>query len=319
MIPENLDLNGCNIVLITLDSLRWPGVAEIAKIPYLRKTLGEIYPAFPQSGYTLASHVAIYGGHIPTKIGSALPYYTPTARHPFRICCGPARDKGKKVGLLLQGNSIIEGLKKLGFYVFGTGGVSQFSTGSFLTVAYPWDKFTYYGTPMDEEPMEERALTTFPLSHIGEICENLKNRNQWFFFMNSPEFHYPYDYGEGIPKEILPILPNLYRTLSYRSLLPDPGYDKAAYEKKIADFDTLAPFAEKLKNMQRVALEVVDAKLNVLFDGLKSISQRPVVIIVCGDHGENFGETWDLTGKPCYGHLRFTKEVMTVPLGMGVL
>ena len=63
--------------------------------------------------------------------------------------------------------------------------------------------------------------------------------------------------------------------------------------------------------MQIEALESIDYKLGQLFDFLP----KETFVVICGDHGENFGEYF--AGKRRWGHLFPSPEVMEVPLVMG--
>ncbi|HUW21760.1 MAG TPA: sulfatase-like hydrolase/transferase [Candidatus Bathyarchaeia archaeon] len=245
-------------------------------------------------------------GHLPSIASALEPYYNEVARQPFRITTGPARDAGKGCGILFDGNNVIEGFRQLGFHVLGVGGVSQFSTGSFLRTAFPWSKFFYFGPDMDEEPLTERKPETFPLNHVEEIVSHLGKyvgrHGQWFLFINCPEPHYPYDWGEGIPEEVHAVFSTLSQGLNLRS-------QKLSATTKLV----LAAQAKNLHQMQINGLEALDPKFGQLFDGLRSITSREIFVFVTGDHGENFGED-DL-----YGHMHPTKECMSVPLWMGVL
>ena len=61
--------------------------------------------------------------------------------------------------------------------------------------------------------------------------------------------------------------------------------------------------------------EYVDSKLGQLLSALPK--ERGILVVVCGDHGENFGEYF--AGKPRWGHLFPSPEVMEVPLVIGEL
>ena len=133
-------------------------------------------------------------------------------------------------------------------------------------------------------------------------------KDKWFLFINCPETHYPYDWGEGIEEEIqLRAFPALKQALNLRSLVAPP---------KVGE--ELEPYSLKLHEMQKRGVEVMDQKIGGLFLKLKEISSRQVYIVVCGDHGENFGEI-GTTGVPLYGHMHPSEECLTVPLCMGIL
>lgn len=294
------NLKNMNGLLIVFDSLRYDS-AVIAETPNLDR-LGPLRKAWTLSSYTPASHTAMFLGHLPSVTQTKVPYYNETIKQPWRITTGPARDAGKNCGMLFEGNNVIEGYRSLDYYCLGIGGVSQFSSGSFLRTAFPWSKFVYYGPDMDEEPLAVRDGKTFPLNHIEEIASFLEEENNWFLFINNPESHYPYDWGWGIPKEVEEVFPVLKKGLNLRSHKLKPKQKRALAKRSFA-----------LHQMQIKGLEQMDHKLGKLFSLLQSQSLEPIYVFACADHGENFGE------EGLYGHMHATKECLSVPLWVGIL
>lgn len=294
------DLRNFNGILVTFDSLRYDSAA-LARTPNLND-LGQLMKATTLCPYTPGAHTNFFLGHLPSITHPQMPFYNETIRQPWRITTGPGRDSNKGCGILFEGNNVVEGYRRLGFHVQGIGGVSQFSSGSFLRTAFLWSDFKYYGPDMDEEPLAFRELESFPLNHADEIADLLKGKDKWFLFINCPESHYPYDWGEGISEDIRTVFPTLKKALNLRShkLLPT--------EKAL-----LATQASNLHQMQITGLESMDHKLGKLFDELKQTSKRPIYAFCCADHGENFGES-DL-----YGHMHPSEECLKVPLWMGIL
>jgi membrane-anchored protein YejM (alkaline phosphatase superfamily) len=304
------NLKGKNHLIMTFDSCRFDS-AKLATMPNLSQ-VATLMEAQTLSHYTPAAHTAFFLGHLPTTPNS-IPFFDETKMQPFRITTGPGRDLGKNCGLLLEGNNIIEGFRKKGFFVLGVGGVSQFSSGSFLREAFQWSKFTYLGPDMDEEPLKTREPNHFPLNNIDQIVTQLQNQGKWTLFINCPETHYPYDWGEGIPSEVEAIFPILKKGLNLRchNLLPE--------EKSI-----LLEQADSMHQMQVDALEAMDPKIGGLLNDLQSISRandREVFVSVCGDHGENFGEGLDSNQKNglFWGHMHPNTQCMNVPLWMAVI
>lgn len=308
MISEKFNLAEACGLLITLDSCRWD-TAVMAGTPNLDKWLGPAQKAVTLSTYTPTAHAAMWLGHLPTvRQQPWLPYYTEFVRQPWRITTGPSRDADKDCGILFQGNNVIEGYRRAGFFVQGIGGISQFSTGSYLRTAFPWSEFIYYGPDMDEEPRTPRRRKTFPLNNIRQIVEMLKTQEKWFLFINCPEPHYPYDWGDGIAEDIR------------RDVLALVKFNLRSLTLSSEEADTLAAVnaGQRLHAMQIAGMKEMDRKIGDLFSFLKANCHWPIYAVVCADHGENFGEIGP-EGKPLYGHMHQTFECFEVPLWMGII
>lgn len=282
-----------NVLFITLDSCRYD-TAKRALIPTIR-SLGKLRKANTHGSYTIPAHLSFISGHLPAVFKNPLPYYSESEKQLWRIKTGPIRDN-REVGILLKGNNILDGYEKNNFFVLGVGGVSQFSDGSLLRKYFK--NFIYYGQNLNEEPLKPRKNESFPLNHVDEIIAKIKRHDKWFLFINCPETHYPYDYGNGIPKEILLIFNQIKNSLNLRG----------AVNRKIKD-----NLFEKLKLFQIKSLEQVDKRIKILLDRLSK--HRDILVIICGDHGENFGEYFQ--GEKRWGHLFPSQQVMSVPLVIG--
>lgn len=297
---EVKDLRPFNGVLLVFDSCRFD-TAWKAKTPNL-DSIGRLMCADSLDTYTPASHTSMFLGHLPSVPDGITPYYCESVRQPWRMVTGPARDANKGCGILFEGNNIIEGYRKLGFYVQGIGGVSQFSNGSYMRTAFPWSNFKYYGENMDEEPLIKRSKTDFPLNHVDEIVGMLAKHKKFTLIINMNPTHYPYDCGgeivEKIQKDAFPLLKQALNRRSYKA------------DKKV--LKGLLPFADDLHQMQIKALENIDQKLGDLFEGLRTFNQS-TYIFACADHGESFGE------NNLWGHMHPTVECTSVPLWMGLL
>lgn len=291
------NLKDKNVLFITLDSCRFD-TAEEANIPTI-ESLGVLRKAYTHATYTVPAHTAFFTGHLPAVFDEPKhPYYSESVSQLWRIKTGKGKDR--ESGVLLEGKDILEGYRKLGFYVFGAGGVTQFSDGSFLRGFFGED-FLYFGRNLDEEPLEQRDEKSFPLNNIGAIVKKIENKENWFLFVNCPETHYPYDVGGGVPQNIHNFFPDLYKGLNLR---------ESADTKNIPD-DVYAD----LHKMQIKALEYIDTRIKNLVDALPR--SRDILVVICGDHGENFGEVFG--DKKRWGHLVPSVEVMEVPLVIGVL
>jgi len=300
-------LTECNTVLLVFDCLRFD-TARIARTPNLDR-IGRLHKAHTLATYTPAAHFAMFAGHLPSiREGIRVPFYHEPTKQMWRIMTAPERDANRGCGILFDGTDVVDGFRRLDFFVQGIGGVSQFSTGSALRTKFDWSDFIYFGPDLNEELMKPREAKTFPLNHIDEIVSRLEKQPQWFLFINNPEAHYPYDWGDGIDDEIQrDALPRLGKVVNLRSMRP--GLENVKRE--------LLPFAPQLHAMQIKGLEALDRKLGDLFDELWLLSQRPVCVVGVGDHGENFGEKYG--GLELFGHFHPTPENVEVPLWIGTL
>ena len=285
-----------NVVFVTIDSCRYD-IAKEAIIPTI-KSIGKLRKAYTHGSYTVPAHAALFAGHLPTVMsGEKEPYYSDSVNQLWRIATGTIRDS-KSVGVLLYGKHVLEGYRNRGFYVLGTGGVTQFANGSQLR-SYFTDEFLYYGFQLDEEPLSPRSEKHFPLNHIDEIVERLAKHDKWFLFVNCPETHYPYDTGKGISKDVQRYFPKLKKVLNLRE----------------NDCSIPGDYSLVLKDMQKKALESVDEKLEILFDRIPR--KKDTLVVICSDHGDNFGEYF--AGRQRWGHLFPSPNVMQVPLVIGGL
>lgn len=283
-----------NVVFVTLDSCRYD-VAATAHLPFIT-SVGPLRKARTHGSFTVPAHHSFFAGHLPVVLEEPLTdYYSEAACQLWRIKTGRTLEEKRRSGLLFEANNVVAGYRDMGFKVLGAGGVSQFSAGSCLR-AYFGDDFLYFGPNLDEEPLRARDPGTFPLNNVETIVENLADHDKWFLFVNCPETHYPYDIGDGIPPDVSAAYPALRGCLNLREGAAVP--------------DSVGP---KLRDMQRTALEYLDGHLGKLFEMLPK--RRDTVVVICADHGENFGERF--AGKARWGHMVPSTEVMEVPLVIG--
>jgi arylsulfatase A-like enzyme len=115
-------------------------------------------------------------------------------------------------------------------------------------------------------------------------------------FVNVSETHVPYDFGDAIDPEVKDILDRA------RLLWGGKRYNE--HRVRIAPEE----FA-RLHQAQIQAVEAVDTKIGELLSALTG----PVMLVVCGDHGEAFGE------DGLYGHGFPHPAVIEVPLIVGFI
>ncbi|MEA3515385.1 MAG: sulfatase-like hydrolase/transferase [Nanoarchaeota archaeon] len=289
-----------NVLFITMCSCRYD-TAEKANIPAIRK-LGELRKAYTHGDYTVSAHKSFFNGRLPVVMDDPkLPFYSEAVSQLWRINSGKPHEADKKrFPIILEENNIIEGYRKQDYKIIGIGGVSQFNEGSILRSYFNKGEFSYYGTDMTEEPLEPRKKEQFPFNHLDNLLETIHNYDKWFLFINCSEAHYPYDIGNGLPDDVL----KYFDYIKLRLNLRDNKDEQTNAGKKMDS---------KLHSLQTRALESIDNGIKKLLYNLPH--NRDILTVICGDHGENFGEIF--AGKQRWGHLFPSKEVMEVPLVIG--
>jgi hypothetical protein len=272
-----------SILFITLDSCRYDTFCA-ADAPNLKR-VGPLHRAMAPGNYTYSSHMAMFVGFTPGVAEVAEPFVNPKFAKIFKMA-GPSFAGGGKHFMALQGRNIIDGLRRMGYRTIGTGAADWFDdrteTGRMLSqdfeqfwfagntwslrrqvawlaeklgAAAPSPVTPSPGTPGEgggegAPPSAAGALTRPSPSVLGE-------GPPVFCFLNVGETHIPY-YHEGAPWPL--------------------------------DAGPCVPFsphndAGECRRRQRLCLEFVDRELGPLLDAFAGSS-----IIVCGDHGDCWGE-----------------------------
>ena len=288
--PENF-----SVVFITVDSCNFE-TAKNANTPILN-SVSKVRKCYTSSTYTYPAHHSFFLGHLPELIENK--YYFDNYGKVWRST--QAWDTGDKVAIYYETSTIIEFYEKKGFDTRGFGGVGFFNN-SIKQNLLPkmFKNFTYFDSDQKSRGSVPRSPEKFPLNHIDEIVTNLNDKNGFFIFINEIATHIPYDHPNTS-------LPNNYKELSKK--LVQEHYMKKSYKKGYLPFS--ADTIEMFKNEQIKSLEWIDIKLGEMLSKLPK--KKPILVIVLGDHGEEFGEG----GK--FGHFHFHPTVMTVPLWCGVV
>jgi len=290
LLRDEADLLRHNVVLITLDSCRFD-TAVRATTPAL-DSIGELRRAETYGSFTLPAHMAIFGGFLPNVREEPLrDFYSKECRQLWRL--GRARHPQRpRHLLLLSGDNIIEGYSNLGYRTIGAGGVRWFSSGYLPSL---FDEFHYWGPACDAtDKFAPRTEEDFALSYAQHIAERAAEAGRFFLFINAAETHAPYGTGRG-QVDVDPILRRWSAHWNGASPLPygkEPAMDMAL-----------------LHAAQIAALETIDRRMRVLLDMLPG----PMLVIICGDHGEAFGES------SMWGHDFPAGAVMDVPLWIGTV
>ena len=123
-----------DLLLITFDALRWD-VADAAhradRTPFLCKLLPNGWEQRHTPGtFTYAAHAAIFAGFWPTPLAPV------REQRPFALRFQGSRSIGRGTRRL-DGENIVEGLQKLGYYTLCIGGVGFFNPANGLGGVFP--------------------------------------------------------------------------------------------------------------------------------------------------------------------------------------
>lgn len=291
------NLEDYNVLFITLDSCRHDTLID-ANAPNIR-LIGKIRKAYSYASYTLPSHISMFSGYIPNVIDDpAEPYYCREILQLWRLAGSRFKDPGM-IGVIFDEENIISGYKNLGHFAVGAGGLRWFSS-EILTREF--DIFHYYGKNNDYfDVFSPRLMDNFALNHIQTLISSIKDRNKWFIFINAHETHAPYDTGEKSHN------PEITELLNYAK----PFWGGKSLNTP--DIEISQNILEPLRWAQVEAVEVVDRRIGRFIE----ILPKPFLAVVCGDHGEAFGEYFN--GRPRYGHGFSSSVVMEVPLVIGII
>lgn len=281
------DLGHTNVLFTTLDCCRYDSI-EMAHMPFLKR-LGNARKAYTHGTYTFPAHLSFFMGYLPSINEAPFEnYYASEIKQLWRMKSGRLRDP-LTIGLHLKGSNVLDGYRNLGYRTLGYGGVRWFRH---ETLQGMFDEFSYYPISDYISVFNERQQSEFPLNHIDEIVMCAASHEKFFVFINSPETHAPYDFGEGIySKEISEII--------------SKGKNIWGCKKgNTGDYQITSSEFRKLHHCQIAALEVIDSKIEDLVNRLP----KPLLVIISGDHGECFGENQN------WGHGFPDQMVMEVPL-----
>ncbi|GLZ50071.1 metalloenzyme [Actinomycetospora sp. NBRC 106375] len=282
------DVLSRNIVLITVDSCRFD-TAVAATTPNL-DTVGGLRRAQTYGSFTLPAHAAIFAGFLPNvRDDPDEDFYSKERRQLWRLASArhPARPRHL---VSLDGPDILAGFRALGYRTIGAGGVRWFSRGALPAL---FDEFHYWGPDNDaHDKFAPRSASSFALTHASTLASRARHAGRYFLFVNAAETHAPYtldDDGHVVDE----ILRRWAGHWNGAAGLP-------ATSQRDADMRIL-------HGAQVEALEAVDSRIGSL---LNLLAGR-LLVVVCGDHGEAFGE------DGLWGHDFPAEQVMSVPMWIG--
>ncbi len=222
-----MKIDNRSVLFLVVDSCRYDTFIE-ADVPNFRK-LGTIHRAQAPSYFTFASHAAMFVGFTPGLAEVRKPLLNPKFGKIFKIHGAGFPGKGGE-GFLLHGRSIMDGFKRLGYAVLGTGAVRWFDTqsptGKLLTSDF--EEFFYPG-PTPSLPRQLAWVRDRLAANAGKPV---------FLFINARETHAPYYYENA----------------------PWPGSDNPCIPFQSIDR------SDDCRFRQRACLEYVDRQVGSLLD-----------------------------------------------------
>jgi hypothetical protein len=202
------------------------------------------------------------------------------------------KQSSQRALLMLEGDDVVHGFANAGYRTIGAGGVRWFRSG-YLPALF--DEFQYWGPAGDDlDKFAPRFSVDFALSHTDALVSRACRSSRYFLFINAAETHALYGIGDG-DREVTRAVRRWSTHWNGASLLPRS-------EEAVRDM-------EVMRSAQIKALETADMRIGELF----SMLPRPAIVIVCGDHGELFGES------RLWGHDVAAPEVLTVPMWIGCI
>ncbi|WP_197684043.1 sulfatase-like hydrolase/transferase [Allokutzneria albata] len=280
---------------MTLDSCRFT-TAVSARTPSL-DSVGPLLRAESAGTYTLPAHVAMFNGFLPRPDDGVYPIDDIPYRAVWRS--GSARPTTDLVAVPFTGRTVMDHYAARGWRTLGAGGVTFFDNtdpGNLLPSFF--QEFHYFPNTGNGSPSGPRDRTAeLALSHAHEIARRCLEFDRFFLFINCASTHIPYT------------TPTVRLTPGRRDVLERLYVlhrEKAAATGPALTSDEIS----EMLDMQRSALEWADTQLGHVFDTLRD---RAPLVVVCADHGEEFGEG----GR--YGHAHPHSTVAVVPLWCGLL
>lgn len=169
------------VLMITLDSCRYDTFAATST-PHLDQ-VGPLHKAQAPSYFTYGSHAAMFMGFLP-GITESEPFLNSKFSKLFRLGHAAFQATKESQAFLLDGNSIITGMRRLGYTTIGTGAVNWFdpSTETGQELSKDFDHFWFAG---DSWSLQRQ------LDWIEERLRGCGD-NPPFVFMNVGETHVPY-------------------------------------------------------------------------------------------------------------------------------
>ncbi len=175
-----------SVLFVTLDSCRYDTFAA-ADLPHM-KGVGPLHCAQAPSYFTYGSHAAMFVGFTPGVGGLPRAFLNPKFAKVFKL--SHAGFSVEEPAYALDGPTVVEGFRRLGFLTVGTGAVGWFDpdTDAGQALIRPFDRFRYIDTG--------RGGIEAQVAFVGEQLDGCVG--DAFVFINAGETHVPY-YHNGAP------------------------------------------------------------------------------------------------------------------------
>jgi membrane-anchored protein YejM (alkaline phosphatase superfamily) len=262
-----------DFLLVTWDSCRYDAFCQ-ARTSRLDE-FGPARCAWSMATYTLPAHVAMFQGFLP-HVHAAEPFYNRYCQQLWRISHRHVATR-PLVTFPTRSGGVVAGFRGRGYFTAGSGAMEWFRDAPVLR--HGFEQFQHAGTAARKQ--NEWLAWAVAKKSRGRPC---------FLFVNYGETHSPFRH-EGMPED-----PALDQRFSKRRLFNQSGvlrqdwhFDREGFARQVA------------------CAEFLDARTGELIDLLRQRG-RPTTVVVCGDHGECFGE------HGMYGHGFYHEKVMQVPM-----
>jgi membrane-anchored protein YejM (alkaline phosphatase superfamily) len=263
-----------DFLLISWDSCRYDAYVK-ANTPMLDR-FARARRGWAMGTYTLPAHIAMFQGFLPHVFGDE-PLYNRFCQQLWRI--GHRRVHVKPlVTFPRRTRNIAAGFRSRGYFTAGVAAMDWFRDAEILRDGFK--KFFVTGSVARRQNQ-----------WLMEMLDKNARRRNFFAFVNYGETHSPFHHEEmnGGAAEVKELF-SRSRLWNQRGLL-DPCWT----------------FHEEAFNLQVKCAEFLDARTGELIDFLIRRG-KPATVVVCGDHGECFGEAG------LYGHAFYHEKIMEVPI-----